>query len=98
MTHPISATPMARRVVHVRLRADVDQRVAELAEREGNTPSAVVRRLISEALRRPSGRPAATPTPTQNRLPLRQRAAANEDAPIGQLAGRTDGSAEGDYP
>jgi hypothetical protein len=42
---------MAARPVHVRLRADIDQLVAELAEREGNTASAVVRRLISEALR-----------------------------------------------
>ena len=36
--------------VHVRLRADVDRLVADLADKEGNTRSAVVRRLVAAAL------------------------------------------------
>lgn len=50
MARPSPDIPMAEKVVHVRLRADVDQLVADLADKEGNTRSAIVRRLVAAAL------------------------------------------------
>jgi predicted transcriptional regulator len=51
MPRPSPEIPMAASPVNVRLRSDVDQVVKALAEREGNTRSAVVRRLVADALR-----------------------------------------------
>jgi hypothetical protein len=51
MARPSPDIPMAMRPIHVRLRSDVDRLVADLADREGNTRSAVVRRLVAAALR-----------------------------------------------
>ena len=50
MARPSPDIPMAEKVVDVRLRADVDRLVTDLADHEGNTRSAVVRRLVAAAL------------------------------------------------
>ena len=50
MARPSPEIPMAERPIHIRLRADVDRLVADLADREGNTRSAVMRRLVAAAL------------------------------------------------